>query len=218
MTISLGLGGSLALAGDLPASLAVYNEMLLYYPRDYDAISKKAEVLSMLDRPKEALQEYQHLLDIGEESPLIRIRTGGIFFMERSFISALAEFEIALETLQFSNRKNNKIGDNDKGTKGVTTKNRKKKKDRSEDRSEDSKYMSAEDKATYILIIHRIGKCYKEFGDPKSLVYFNRALDMDPGSKEILMDIAAVLMEQGREERRVEEMRKAFKIFVDCLF
>ena len=167
----------------------------------------------MLERPREALQTYQHLLDIGEESPLIRIRTGGIFFMERSFLSALAEFEIALETLQYSNKKNSNNLNNNKGAKGVTNKNSKKKKDRHEDRTEDSKYMSTEDKATYVLIIHRIGKCYKEFGDPKSLLYLNRALDMDPGSKEILMDIAAVLMEQGREKRKDDSKISKYLIF-----
>lgn len=202
------MGGSLALNGEIVESLTVFDEMILYYPNDVDGLSKRAEVLSMLNRQKEALQIYKKLFELGSDSVILRIHAGSIYFIEKEFQAALNEFELALKIIQSDNdikySKNNKKGNdnenrdkNDQNDNNIHQKN-----DNLLLNNEDKKdkvLMNYEDKVTYILILHRIGKCYKESSDPRSLEYLNRALDLDPESKEILMDIAAVLMELGKE-------------------
>ena len=61
------------------------------------------------------------------------------------------------------------------------------------------KMKNPDDFSHYVTVMHRIGKCYKEFGESlKSVKYLEKALLMSPSGKEIMMDLAAVLMERGR--------------------
>ena len=183
--------------------MKVFNELLLWLPDHTDGMTKKAEVLSALSQRDEALVMYKKIISLQGETVSIRLGMGSIYYQQRMFREALVEFDRAFELFSSISTIKNK-----KDMKIDKKKDKKVKKDKNDQKGKKETVKNydieallprdKETKDTYSLILHRIGKCFKEFGEQdEALAVLSRALEVTPGSKEIMMDIAAVMMERG---------------------
>ena len=167
-----GLGSCLAINRELEESLRVFNEMLGWQPDNIEGLMKAGEVLGAAGHYKVAHKTFLKIINLGGETYTIRMSMGSFLFKEKLFASALEEFirskEVYLKEKSIKNI----------GSSSVDTVN------------------TMDD--TEGLIINRIGKCYKDMGESLLAVKaFRQCLEVDPKSKEYLMDLASVLMERG---------------------
>ena len=163
-----GHGSIVALSRLYSESLAIFNEMILWNDAHIDGHSRRAEVATATGDLKTSIESYSRIIALGGETVNVRMMMGTSYFVQKKFKYALQEFENSLE-LYYKNEKN-------KNT------------DKHIPEGENSKTM----------ILSRIGKAYKELGEPlKSVKVLRDALELGARSKEILMDLAAVLMEYG---------------------
>ena len=142
--------------------------MILWNDAHIDGHTRRAEVASATGDLQISIESYLRIISLGGETVNVRMMMGTSYFVQKKYKYALKEFKNSLE-LYYKN-------DQNKNT---------------------NKYIP-EGENSKTMILSRIGKAYKELGEPlKSAKILRDALDSGPRSKEILMDLAAVLMEYG---------------------
>ena len=147
--------------------------MLGWQPDNIEGLMKAGEVLGAAGHYKVAHKTFLKIINLGAETYTIRMSMGSFLFKEKLFASALEEFTRSKE-LYLKEKTIKNIG-----SSSVNTVN------------------TVDDVEG--LIINRMGKCYKDMGESLLAVKaFRQCLEVDPKSKEYLMDLASVLMERGK--------------------
>ena len=184
--VFLGQGSALALSGRLPEALEVFEDMLLWQPQHIEGLIKKAEVQNAVEDYAGAVETYTEVFDMGRDTVGLRFARGGSYFKLRKYFLAMNDFEIAQKL------------NNRKGQWGVDLGKSKEEVDG--------------------MILHRMGKCYKEFGEAnKSIEVLTKVLNRpqyiaEGYEKDMLMDIAAVLMEVGRYDEALPYVEKSLQL------
>ena len=184
--VFLGQGSALALSGRWPEALEAFEDMLLWQPQHVEGLIKKAEVQNAVEEYAGAIETYTEVFDMGRDTVSLRFARGGSYFKIRKYFLAMDDFEMA--------RKLN----NRKGQWGVD--------------------LGKSKEEVEGMILHRMGKCYKEFGEAnKSIEVLTKVLSQpqhiaEGFQKDMLMDIAAVLMEVGRYDEALPYVEKSLQI------
>ena len=184
--VFLGQGSALALSGRLSEALEVFEDMLLWQPQHIEGLIKKAEVQNAVEDYAGAVETYTEVFDMGRDTVSLRFARGGSYFKMRKFFLAMEDFEMAQK---LNNRKGNWGVDLGKSKEEVEG-----------------------------MIWHRMGKCYKEFGEAnKSIEILTKVLKRpqhiaEGFEKDMLMDVAAVLMEVGRYDEALPYVEKSLQI------
>ncbi|WP_162917336.1 tetratricopeptide repeat protein [Dongia deserti] len=95
--IYVGQGDVLAASGDLERALASYDKALALRADLDDPRAKRASVLLRLDRPAEALPEFDHVLATHPSKPHLWQARGEAKFQLALYADAVADFERALD-------------------------------------------------------------------------------------------------------------------------